>query len=240
MSRNGLVIAIDGPSASGKSTTAKLVAHRLGYTYIDTGAMYRAVTLAVIRAGIDPADSAAVEGFAAELVIRFRCNEDGSLKTLLNGEDVSGAIRTPDVTAVVSQISSYAGVRRAMVELQRAMSREGGVVLDGRDIGTVVFPNADVKVFMVADIGARASRRHEDMAVIGNALTVEAIAEDLERRDYLDSHREISPLRKAEDAVQIDTSGVTIEQQVEQVLDLVRSVRNSKINSQNDQNEGGA
>lgn len=234
MSRNGLVIAIDGPSASGKSTTAKLVAHRLGYTYIDSGAMYRAVTLAAIRAGIDPADASAVEELAADLVIRFRPNEDGSLKTLLNGEDVSGEIRTPEVTALVSQVSTYAGVRSAMVELQQAMGREGGVVLDGRDIGTVVFPNADVKVFMVADIGARASRRREDMVVMGKALPVEAIAEDLERRDYLDSHREISPLRKAEDAVQIDTSGVTIEQQVEQVLDLVRSVRNSKINSQNE------
>lgn len=235
MSRNGLVIAIDGPSASGKSTTAKLVAHRLGYTYIDSGAMYRAVTLAAIRAGIDPADASAVERLAAGLVIRFRPNEDGSLQTLLNGEDVSGEIRTPEVTALVSQVSTYAGVRSAMVELQRAMSREGGVVLDGRDIGTVVFPNADVKVFMVADIGARASRRREDMVVMGEALTVEAIAEDLERRDYLDSHREISPLRKAEDAVQIDTSGVTIEQQVEQVLDLVRSIQNSRFKSQNEE-----
>lgn len=235
MSRNGLVIAIDGPSASGKSTTAKLVAHRLGYTYIDSGAMYRAVTLAAIRAGIDPADASAVEGLAAGLVIRFRCNEDGSLQTLLNGEDVSGEIRTPEVTSLVSQVSTYAGVRNAMVELQRAMSREGGVVLDGRDIGTVVFPNADVKVFMVADIGARASRRREDMVVMGEALTVETIAEDLERRDYLDSHREISPLRKAEDAVQIDTSGVTIEQQVEQVLDLVRAIQNSTFKSQNEE-----
>lgn len=235
MSRNGLVIAIDGPSASGKSTTAKLVAHRLGYTYIDSGAMYRAVTLAAIRAGIDPADASAVEELAAGLVIRFRCNEDGSLQTLLNGEDVSGEIRTPEVTSLVSQVSTYAGVRNAMVELQRAMSREGGVVLDGRDIGTVVFPNADVKVFMVADIGARASRRREDMVVMGEALTVETIAEDLERRDYLDSHREISPLRKAEDAVQIDTSGVTIEQQVEQVLDLVRAIQNSTFKSQNEE-----
>lgn len=229
MNRNGLVIAIDGPSASGKSTTAKLVARRLGYIYIDSGAMYRAVTLAVLRSGVDPADSSSVEDLACSLTIRFSRNDDGSLQTLLDGEDVSNAIRTPDVTAMVSLVSAHSGVRRAMVELQRAMSREGGVVLDGRDIGTVVFPHADVKVFMVADINARASRRKEDMVSMGEDLSVTAIAEDLERRDYLDSHREVSPLRKADDAVEIDTSNVSVEEQVEQVLALVQSVQNVKF-----------
>lgn len=232
MNRNGLIIAIDGPSASGKSTTAKLVAQRLGYTYIDTGAMYRAVTLATLRSGVDPADSPVVEKLARNLTIRFARNDDGSLRTLLDGEDVSAPIRAPDVTALVSLVSSYSGVRQAMVELQRAMSREEGVVLDGRDIGTVVFPNADVKIFMVADIKARASRRKEDMATLGEELPVDTIAEDLERRDYLDSHREVSPLRKADDAVEIDTSGVTIEDQVEQVLSLVRDAQHSNVNIQ--------
>lgn len=222
MERNRLVIAIDGPAASGKSTTAKLVARKLGYVYIDTGAMYRAVTLAALRAGIDPEDQSRVEELASDLSIRFRPVDDGSLRTFLNGEDVTAEIRHPEVTGAVSTVSAWPGVRRAMVELQRQMSREGGVVMDGRDIGTVVFPDAEVKVFMVADIDARAVRRQEDLVGLGKELPVETVASDLERRDRLDSSRDQSPLRKAEDAVLIDTSDLTIPEQVEIVLELVR------------------
>ena len=212
MERNRLVIAIDGPAASGKSTTAKLVARKLGYVYIDTGAMYRAVTLAALRAGIDPEDQSRVEELASDLSIRFRPVDDGSLRTFLNGEDVTAEIRHPEVTGAVSTVSAWPGVRRAMVELQRQMSREGGVVMDGRDIGTVVF----------ADIDARAVRRQEDLVGLGKELPVETVASDLERRDRLDSSRDQSPLRKAEDAVLIDTSDLTIPEQVEIVLELVR------------------
>ena len=233
MERNGLIIAIDGPAASGKSTTAKLVASRLGYTYIDTGAMYRAVTLVALRTGVDPADQAAIEKLASQISIRFHCIDDGSLKTFIEAEDVSAAIREPEVTGAVSLVSSWSGVREAMVRLQREMSMEGGVVMDGRDIGTVVFPDADVKVFMVADINARAERRKSDLVGLGTEQSVEVVAHDLERRDKLDSNRDVSPLRKAEDAVEIDTSGLSIEEQVEKVLEMVREVQDSKLKVQN-------
>jgi CMP/dCMP kinase len=223
---NRLVIAIDGPAASGKSTTAKLVANQLGYTYIDTGAMYRAVTLAVLHAGIDPDDQEAVERLASECTITLARSDDGSPTIYLNGEDVTTMIRTLEVTSNVSLVSSYAGVRERMVALQKEMGAKGGVVLDGRDIGTVVFPDADVKVFMVADLHARAERRHAELERAGTS--VDTIEEQLAERDRFDSSREVSPLRKADDAVIIDTSGLTIEGQVDRVLELVRE----KLNQQ--------
>ena len=222
MKQNELVIAIDGPAASGKSTTAKLVASRLGYTYIDTGAMYRAVTLVALGAGIDPSDQKGVEEVASHLSIYFRRADDGSLRTFVDDEDVSIAIRGPDVTASVSMVSSWSGVREAMFKLQREMSRKGGVVMDGRDIGTVVFPDADLKIFMVADIATRAKRRKNDLVGWGTKQSVERVAQDLERRDQFDSNRGVSPLRTAADAVEIDTSGLSIEEQVERVLEMVR------------------
>lgn len=232
MNDKQLVIAIDGPSGSGKSTTAKLVAARLGYTYIDTGAMYRAVTLAALRQQADLTNQTYIEELSTSLSIDFIRNDDGSLKTLLQGQDVSTDIRRPEITANVSLVSSYAGVRQAMVALQRQMSSKGGVVLDGRDIGTVVFPNADLKIFMVAGIDARAQRRQQELAVLGEEVSVEDVAMDLERRDSLDSGRDVSPLRKAEDAVEIDTSGLSIEGQVEKVIALVAQIQDSKSNVQ--------
>jgi cytidylate kinase len=223
---NRLVIAIDGPAASGKSTTAKLVADRLGYTYIDTGAMYRAVTLAVLRAGIDPDDQEAVERLASECTITLASSDDARPTIQLNGVDVTNTIRTPEVTSNVSLVSSYPGVRERMVSMQQELGAKGGVVLDGRDIGTVVFPDADVKVFMVADLHARAERRHAELERTGTS--VNTIEEQLAERDRFDSSREVSPLRKADDAVMIDTSGLTIEGQVERVLELVRE----KLNQQ--------
>lgn len=217
-----LVIAIDGPAASGKSTTARNVAQRLGYTYIDTGAMYRAATLAVLRAGIDPGDREAVEEVACRTSIRLERAADGSLHTRLDGEDVSTAIRSTPVTANVSAVSSYPRVREHLVALQQQMGREGGVVLDGRDIGTVVFPDADVKVFMVADLKARAERRHAELSTEGTDVDLGGLEADLQRRDHLDSTRALSPLTKADDAVEIDTSTMSIDDQVEMVLDLVR------------------
>ncbi|MGE3799640.1 MAG: (d)CMP kinase [Candidatus Kapaibacterium sp.] len=229
MERNRLVIAIDGPAASGKSTTAKLVAQQLGYIYIDTGAMYRAVTLAALRDGVDPTNRREVEELASRLSIHFQPQADGSLRTILNEEDVSREIRSQEVTKSVSTVSAWPGVREAMVQLQREMSKDGGVVMDGRDIGTVVFPDAEVKVFMVADIHARAQRRRVELVVDGREILVEDVATDLERRDQLDSSREESPLRKADDAVEIDTSSLTIEEQVAIVLNLAQNVRERKI-----------
>ncbi len=222
MSRDRLIIAIDGPAASGKSTTARLVAERLGYTYIDTGAMYRAVTLAVLRAGIDPADRERVERLAAEIDIHMERSDDGTLHTFLDAEDVSLAIRSPEVTAEVSQVSAFAGVRRRLVEMQKRIGACGGVVIDGRDIGTVVFPDADVKVFMIADLAARAVRRQAELQQMGRDATVDGLISSLRERDRLDSTREASPLTKAPDAVELDTSKVTIDEQVDFVLDLVR------------------
>jgi cytidylate kinase len=216
-----LVIAIDGPAASGKSTTARNVANRLGYTYIDTGAMYRAATLAVLRRGCDPNDREAVEEIICRTSIRLERADDGSLHTILDGEDVSAAIRTPQVTDHVSAVSSYPRVREHLVALQQEMGREGGVVLDGRDIGTVVFPNADVKVFMVADLRARAERRQAELSTQGTVVDLGGLEADLERRDRLDSTRELSPLTKADDAVEIDTSSMSVDDQVEKVLELV-------------------
>lgn len=218
-----LVIAIDGPAASGKSTTARYLADRLGYTYIDTGAMYRAVTYAALRAGIDPANRDRVEQLAGELHIELRRESDGSLHTYLDGVDVSAEIRTTDVTANVSLVSSYSGVRTPVVDQQRRMGESGGVVLDGRDIGTVVFPNADIKVFMIADLGARAERRKAELDRLGSRIDLDALMSDISERDRRDSTRDLSPLKRADDAVLIDTSGLTIEQQVDAVFDLVRT-----------------
>ncbi|HVZ41483.1 MAG TPA: (d)CMP kinase [Candidatus Kapabacteria bacterium] len=220
MSRSRLIIAIDGPAASGKSTTARLVAERLGYVYIDTGAMYRALTVAALRAGIDPGDQVRMERLADECVIELRLDDQRRLRVFLNGRDVSSDIRTPEVTACVSRVSSHAGVRRRLVELQRSIGAGGGIVMDGRDIGTVVFPDADVKIFMVADIHARAERRKAELHTLGNDVTLAGLASQLEERDRLDSTRDISPLRKADDAVEIDTSSLSIEEQVERVVGL--------------------
>jgi cytidylate kinase len=195
---------------------------RLGFVYIDSGAMYRGVTLAILRAGIDPHDRESVERLAASLDIYLRCREDGSLQLFLNGQDVSSEIRSLEVTANVSLISSYPGVRRHLVALQQKMGEEGGVVLDGRDIGTVVFPDADVKIFMVADLHARAERRKSELETMGTEVPVDGLEAQLAERDRLDSTREASPLRKADDALEIDTSNLTIDGQVERVVELAR------------------
>lgn len=223
---NGLIIAIDGPAASGKSTTARLLAVRLGYTYIDTGAMYRAVTLAVLDRGIDPVEEDRVTELACTLEISFDPLPEGGNRTLLDGIDVSDRIRLPEVAANVSQVSSYRGVRQAMVEMQRRLARRGGYVLDGRDIGTVVFPDADLKIFLVADIKERARRRQKDLKASGIDTEIASVADDLETRDRKDSTRTESPLRPAEDAVHIDTSGLTIADQVAQVAELAQAIEN--------------
>jgi cytidylate kinase len=207
-------IAIDGPAASGKSTTARLLSKKLGYLYIDTGAMYRAATLAVLRAGVDVYDEQAVERCVRENKITLRI-VDGEQRTYLNNEDVSNLIRTPEINRVISIISSYPGVRKTLIEQQRILAAQGGVVMDGRDIGTVVLPDAELKVFLIAGLEERARRRQKDLARQGIEMSLEAIKEEIALRDKLDSERALGPLRRAEDARVLDTTHLTIEQQVD-------------------------
>ncbi len=227
LSPGKLVIAIDGPAASGKSTTARLVAERLGYVHVDTGAMYRAVTLKVLRAGIPPEDGEGIGPLLATTHVALR-REGEATRVLLDGEDVTAEIRNPEVTRAVSMVSMHRPVREAMVREQRRMGAEGGIVLEGRDIGTVVFPDADLKFFMIAGIEARARRRGEELQARGISPDMSGLIEEIRERDSLDSTREESPLRKAEDAIEIDTSHLTIEEQVRVVVERVRSVAEGK------------
>ncbi len=217
-----ILIAIDGPAGSGKSTTARLAARRLGYVYVDTGAMYRAMTYKVLTSGVNPADEAAVVRLARET--RISLLDGGALKVMLDGHDVTEAIRSEDVTNNVSLVSSYNEVRELMVEEQRQIGAAGGCVVDGRDIGTVVFPHADLKFYMVADIAERARRRQVELSGTGVDLPVEQVVQELKERDFKDSTRETSPLRKADDAIEIDTTNLTIDEQVEIILNYAREV----------------
>ncbi|MEK6649805.1 MAG: (d)CMP kinase [Bacteroidota bacterium] len=218
-----LVIAIDGPAASGKSTTAKLVARALGYLHIDTGAMYRAVTLKVLNHGVDPENEAAVIHVARSTTIELKPGPDGNI-VLLDGDDVSAAIRQPDVTRHVSAVSSYQAVRDVMVMAQRRLAAHGGAVLEGRDIGTVVLPEADLKVYMIADVQSRARRRQRDLAAAGIETEAEALVDEIQERDRKDSTRSASPLRKADDAVEVDTSDLTIDEQVASIVTKAQEI----------------
>ncbi len=214
-----LTIAIDGPAGAGKSTTARKVAEHLGYVYIDTGAMYRAVTLAALQRDTTFEDVALGE-LAESLDIRLEPTSDGQ-RVLVNGEDVTRAIREAAVTSNVSQVSVFPRVRRALVQRQRMLGLHGGVVMDGRDIGSVVFPHAEIKVFLVADVDERVRRRVIDADQRGEHLDVETVRRHIIERDKLDSEREVSPLIKPEGAVEIDTTHCTIDDQVQRILELV-------------------
>lgn len=214
-----MIIAIDGTAGSGKSTTAKLVARRLHYLHIDTGAMYRAVALAVLQKNIDPEDISTVEELTRNLKIRLR--QSNGIEVLLNDANITDLIRNSEVTAIASMVSSYGGVREKLAEEQREMGKNGGVVLEGRDIGTVIFPDADVKLFFTADIEERARRRLHEMADRGEEVDYKTMMADLAFRDHADTTRKISPLKKADDAITIDTSDLSIDEQVERVLSIV-------------------
>ncbi|HED09467.1 MAG TPA: (d)CMP kinase [Caldithrix abyssi] len=219
--KHNISIAIDGPAASGKSTTAREVARRLGYIYIDTGAMYRAITRAALDAGVDMNDADALERVARSSKITLEIKE-GQQHTFLNGRDVSGEIRTPEIDRNITPVATHPGVRRIMVEQQRQLAQNGGVVMDGRDIGTVVLPGAELKIFMEASIEARARRRLKEQTNGDSSLTLESIKADLARRDHADSTRADGPLKKAPDAIVIDTSHMSIEEQVEKIVQLAR------------------
>lgn len=212
------VIAIDGPAGAGKSTIAKAVAEKLAYTYIDTGAMYRAVALAAIRSGVAE-DEEALADIAAKAEIDM-CVRDGVNHILLNGEDVTDAIRKPEVGAMASPVSAVAAVREYLVAAQRKLAERGSVVMDGRDIGTVVLPGADCKIFLTADLEERVDRRFAELVAKGLDTTRDAVREDISTRDWRDSHRETSPLKQADDAVLLDSTGMTIDEVLARVLKL--------------------
>jgi cytidylate kinase len=211
------IIAIDGPAGAGKTTTAKEVARRLGLRYLDTGAMYRAAALQVLRMGLNPAkpDEVIQAIDAADISIQFI---DGDQVTLLNGADVSAEVRTPEVTEAVTPVCEVSYVREKMVALQRRIGTSGRFVVEGRDIGTVVFPNADLKIFMTADLQERALRRKADFTRVGVRDDVSSIASAIKERDRRDSTRGDSPLKAAPDAIVIDTTNLTFEQQVETII----------------------
>ena len=225
-----LVIAIDGPAASGKSTTAKLTAERLGYMHIDTGAMYRAMTLKVLEQKIDVNDAERIGNLAEETEVRLR-RKRNELQVLLDNQDVTKRIRSQAVSSAVSAVSSVMKIREALVREQRSMGNNGGIVLEGRDIGTVVFPNADIKIFMIANVEERARRRQRELRQTGIEVDIEKLEKEIVERDRKDSERSLSPLRKADDAIVLDTSDMTIEQQVEFIIHKAKEIlrRNEKV-----------
>lgn len=213
-------VAIDGPASAGKSTVAKIVAKKLSFIYIDTGAMYRACTLIAKNHGLDYGDEAGILAAITPGSIQFKADQDQQ-RVFVEGRDASLAIRTPEITANVSQVSALPGVRKKMVALQREMAGTTNVIMDGRDIGTTVLPKAEVKIFLVASIAARAKRRELDYAEKGIEEDYDKIYQDIKLRDYKDSHRAVSPLRKADDAVEIDTSDLNIDQVVAAILAVI-------------------
>ncbi len=224
--KKAFVVTIDGPAGSGKSTTARLAAEKLGYTYLDSGALYRAVTLAALQKGVDLLDEKQVTQLAAELKIRLQAASDG-LRVLMNGNDVSQEIRTPKVTEAIAPIAANQGVRQALLDAQRQFARQGSVVAEGRDMGTVVFPDAECKFYMIASIEERSRRRQAELAAKGIHLSLTEISEMIIQRDKTDSSRTASPLRRPKDAVEIDTSSLSVDEQVELVVRKVLKKRGS-------------
>ena len=224
---NGLIIAIDGPAGSGKSTSAKLIAKKLGFLYIDTGAMYRAVTFLALENGVIDDEKRIIElARKSEIELKF---DGAEVTVLLNSKDVSREIRSTDVNKHVSDVSKISGVRKLLVEKQRKMSETStGVVMEGRDIGTVVFPDADVKVFLTASLDTRADRRAKEFKSSGSVVEVDDIKNNLYDRDRIDSSRVDSPLIKAADAESIDTTNLTIEEQIYLILEKVKETAKRK------------
>lgn len=216
-------IAIDGPAGAGKSTVARLVARRLGYLYLDTGAMYRALTLKALERRLDLEDGAALAALAAETDLRLGGEgPDGQTEVLLDGRDVTPAVRTPEVNRSVSLVARQPAVREALVALQRRLAEAGSVVMDGRDIGTVVLPSAEHKFFLTASLAERARRRCADLEAQGFTGSLASVEEEVARRDRLDSERAASPLRRASDAEEIDTTQLSVEEVVQYILRRVR------------------
>ena len=215
-------IAIDGPSGAGKSTLARALAGELGFIYLDTGAIYRTVGLFALRRGADPADAGQVAELLPELRIRMTYGSDGLQHMLLGGEDVTGAIRAPEVSVAASKVSAVPAVRAFLLDMQREMARNHNVVMDGRDIGTVVLPEADVKIFLTAAPEERARRRCDELLERGEQADYESVLRDVVERDERDTSRAASPLRQAEDAAAVDTTGLSLEESLRRLLALVK------------------
>ena len=214
-------IAIDGPAGAGKSSTAKLIAKKLGYIYVDTGALYRTVGLYSIRKGIDTKDAEKVIATLPDVKVEIKFI-DGSQHVFLNGEDVSDAIRTPEASMGASNVSAIPKVREFLFDLQRSIAANNNCIMDGRDIGTVVLPNADVKIFLTASVEERANRRYKEMLEKGESADYNDILGDIKKRDYQDSHREIAPLRQADDAIFVDNGGYDLESGTEYLLGIIK------------------
>lgn len=213
-------IAIDGPAGAGKSTIAKAAAKALGYIYVDTGALYRAVAYYVISQGAAASDSGAVTALLPKITPELK-HLDGAQHVFVNGEDVTGRIRTPEISMGASAVSAIPAVRDFLFDLQQKIAAENNVVMDGRDIGTVVLPGADVKIFLTATAEERARRRHKELTEKGERVSFEEVLADVNKRDYNDTHREIAPLKQAEDAVLCDTTGVDLQGAIEMLMSVI-------------------
>ena len=219
---NHISVAIDGPSGAGKSTLARQAAKAVGFVYVDTGAIYRSVALHFYRLGVDPCDEAEVDAALHGMVLDMVYNEQGVQRMILNGEDVSEAIRTPEISMFTSTVSAIPAVREFLLEQQRGLARVKDVIMDGRDIGTTVLPNATVKIYLTAAASARAKRRHLELLEKGTDISYEEVLRDVEERDYNDSHRQVSPLRQAEDAILVDTTELDLEQSLAKLIQVIR------------------
>jgi len=214
-------IAIDGPSGAGKSTLAKSLAAKLGYLYVDTGAIYRTIGYHAFSNGIDPKDEAAVVGALPDIKVEMTYGDDGLQHMLLNGQDVTREIRLPEISMYASAVSAHPGVRSFLLEMQRQLARTNNVIMDGRDIGTVVLPDAKVKVYLTASAEARARRRCLELEQRGTPEPIEKVLHEIEERDWNDSHRAVAPLRQAEDAVLLDTTELDFQQSEEALLKII-------------------
>lgn len=216
-------VALDGPAGAGKSSIAKRAAKALGFIYVDTGALYRTIGLAATRAQVEPVDSSQLDKLLEEIKVELTFSKDAGQIVLLNGEDVSDEIRTPEASMMASKISAVPKVRAYLLDLQRNMAKENNVIMDGRDIGTVVLPDAQVKIFLTASPEARAGRRYKELIEKGMSVKYEDILSDVIERDYNDTHRDVAPLKPAEDSVTVDTTELDFEQSVEAILDVIRN-----------------
>ncbi len=215
-------IAIDGPSGAGKSTMAKRLAKELGFLYVDTGAMYRTISLYAYRKGVDKTDRESIVALLPEIKLDMAYGEDGTQQMILNGENVSGYIRTSEISMYTSAVSAIPAVRAFLLEQQRELGRTRNILMDGRDIGTVVLPDAQIKIYLTASSQARAERRWKELVEKGEDITLEAVLADVEQRDYNDTHRDIAPLRQAEDAVLVDTTEYDLEGSYQLLLNTIR------------------
>jgi len=213
-------IAIDGPAGAGKSSVAKAVASKYGYIYVDTGALYRALAYKAIEGGLDIADAESVSDMLSKTKLNIAYNELGQ-RIFLDGADVSDYIRTAAVSMGASDISAIGFVREWLLDMQKDIAKANNCIMDGRDIGTTILPNADIKIFLTASVEERAKRRYKELIEKGESVTFEAVMEDVKTRDYNDSHRAVSPLKKADDAIEVDTTGMNIEQSVDALVKII-------------------